>query len=79
MATHSRILAWRISGTEEPGARWSIASHTVGHDLATEHAHSGLCRGRAEGEIVEHGHLRYIFLKPPIGMIFPPVILGVEI
>ena len=79
LATHSRILAWRISWTEEPGALWSIASHTVGRDLATERAHSDLCRGRVEGEIVEHGHLRCIFQKPPIGMIFPPVNLGVEI
>ena len=32
MATHSRILAWRISGTEEPGGLPSMGSHRVGHD-----------------------------------------------
>ena len=32
MATHSSILAWRISWTEEPGRLWSIGSQTVGHD-----------------------------------------------
>ena len=41
MATHSRILAWRIPWTEEPGRLQSIVSHRVGHnssDLA--HTHS---------------------------------------
>ena len=30
--THSKILAWRISWTEEPGGLQSIGSHRVGHD-----------------------------------------------
>ena len=32
MATHSSVLAWRISETEEPGRRPSMGSHRVGHD-----------------------------------------------
>ena len=32
MATHSRILAWRIPQTEEPGWLQSIGVQTVGHD-----------------------------------------------
>ena len=32
MATHSRILAWRIPGMGEPGGLPSMGSHTVGHD-----------------------------------------------
>ena len=32
MATHSRILAWRIPWTEEPGRLQSTGSHRVGHD-----------------------------------------------
>ena len=32
MATHSRILAWRIPWTEEPGGLPSMGSHRVGHD-----------------------------------------------
>ena len=32
MATHSSILAWRISGTEEPVGLPSMGSHRVGHD-----------------------------------------------
>ena len=32
MVTHSRILAWEISWTEEPGGLQSMGSQTVGHD-----------------------------------------------
>ena len=32
IATHSRILAWRIPWTEEPGGLQSIGSQRVGHD-----------------------------------------------
>ena len=30
MATHSSVLAWRISGTGEPGGLPSMGSHRVG-------------------------------------------------
>ena len=32
MAIHSRILAWRIPRTEEPGRLQSMGSQRVGHD-----------------------------------------------
>ena len=32
MATHSSILAWRISWREEPGRLQSMGSHRTGHD-----------------------------------------------
>ena len=32
LATHSSILAWRISWTEEPGRLQSMESQRVGHD-----------------------------------------------
>ena len=32
MAIHSRVLAWRISGTGEPGGLPSMRSHRVRHD-----------------------------------------------
>ena len=35
MAAHSRILAWRIPWTEEPGRLQSMGSHRVKHDWAT--------------------------------------------
>ena len=34
MATHFSVLAWRISGTEEPGGLPSMGSHRVEHDLS---------------------------------------------
>ena len=32
MATHSSILAWKISWIEEPGGLQSMGSQRVGHD-----------------------------------------------
>ena len=32
MATHSSILAWKISRTDEPGGLQSMGSQRVGHD-----------------------------------------------
>ena len=31
MATHSNILDWKISWTEEPGGLQSMGSHRIGH------------------------------------------------
>ena len=40
MATHSSILAWRISWTEGPGGLQSMGSQRVGHDGVTNtHTH----------------------------------------
>ena len=36
MATHSRILAWRILWIKEAGGLQSMGSQRVGHDLATK-------------------------------------------
>ena len=36
MATHSRILAWKIPWTEEPGRLQSIGSQRVRHNLVTK-------------------------------------------
>ena len=44
MATHSSILAWKISWIEEPGRLQSMGSHRVEHNWATKytytHAHT---------------------------------------
>ena len=32
MATHSSVLAWRISGKGDPGGLQSMGSHRVGND-----------------------------------------------
>ena len=34
MATHSSILAWKISWTEESGRLWSTESQRIGHDCS---------------------------------------------
>ena len=31
-AAHSSVLAWRVTGTGEPGGLLSMGSHRVGHD-----------------------------------------------
>ena len=36
MATHSGILAWEISWTEDPGRLQSMALQRVRHDLVTK-------------------------------------------
>ena len=36
MTTHSSVLAWKSSWTEEPGELQSMGSQTVGHDLTTK-------------------------------------------
>ena len=36
MATHSSILVWKISWTEEPGGLQSIGLQRVKHELATK-------------------------------------------
>ena len=37
MATHSNILAWEISWTEQPGVLQSKGLPRVGYDLKTKH------------------------------------------
>jgi len=57
MATHSSILAWRISGTEEPGGLPSMGSHRVGHgrsDLA-----AAACREQSPKTCPEWGTARW--------------------
>ena len=39
MVTHSSILAWEISWTEESGELKSMGLQRVRHDRATEHTH----------------------------------------
>ena len=36
MATHSRVLTWKIPWTEEPDGLQSMGSQRVGNDLATK-------------------------------------------
>ena len=45
MATHSSILSWRISWTEEPGGLLSMGSQGVGHDSSDLAAAAGIPLG----------------------------------
>ena len=38
MATHSNILAWRISWAEEPGGLQSMELQRAGHDRTAKHS-----------------------------------------
>ena len=40
MATHSSILAWRISWTEEPGRLQSMGLQRVGHNWSDSYTHT---------------------------------------
>ena len=40
MATHSNILVWEISWTEEPGGLQSMGFRSIEHGWATDHAHT---------------------------------------
>ena len=42
MATHSSILAWKISQTEEPDRLQSTGWQRLGHDRVTEHIEEGI-------------------------------------
>ena len=56
MATHSSVLAWRISGTGEPGGLPSMGSHRVGHDwsdlAAAEGCKNWIGSNRKEPEVM---------------------------
>ena len=58
MATHSSILAWRITWTEEPGGLRSMGSQRLGHDWATEHyrhkTFTSLVFNHEDGKVVQH-------------------------
>ena len=58
MAIHSSIPAWRISWTEEPGRLQFTGSQNVGHNCATEHTHSTLCKFN-----IQHNNLNYVHCK----------------
>ena len=64
MATHSHILAWKITWTEEPGELQSMGLQRVGHDSTTDNFHLILMTirhfinnrqniGNASGTIIE--------------------------
>ena len=53
-ATHSSILAWRSSWTEEPDGLQSMGSQTVGHELATKQQHYYFLEKLHQASVVLH-------------------------
>ena len=51
MATHSRMLPWRIPRTEEPGGLWSIGLQRVVHDWSDLARRQDLLRF---GQLTQH-------------------------
>ena len=49
MATHSSILAWRITGMAEPGGLPSMGSHRVGHNWSDLAAAAAVISGLTPG------------------------------
>ena len=50
MATHSSVLAWEISWTEEHGGLWSMGLQKSGHDLVTKQQQQGCNRMKKRKE-----------------------------
>ena len=57
MATHSRILAWKIPWTEEPRRLQSMGSQRVRHDLETKQQHVLQLKDIKQGEQGEKMYL----------------------
>ena len=58
MATHSRILAWEISRTMEPGRLLSMGSPKVGHYWEHTHTHTHTHDDYLEEELSNLGNSR---------------------
>ena len=62
MATHSSILAWRISGTEEPGSPWGLKeSDTAEHSTAQLIYNVVLFWGIQQSVPIIHLHISILF------------------
>ena len=63
MATHSSVLAWRITGTGEPGGLPSMGSHRVGHDRSDLAAAAVVCVGNKEKKKKNCRHVKSYFIS----------------
>ena len=66
MVTHSNILAWKISWTEEPGGLQSMGSRRVRHNLETkeqspQHSNWALIACQLAGDPVLESILASVF------------------
>ena len=75
MATHSRILAWRIPRTGEPGGLLSMGSHRVRHDWSDLAAAAGHITSERPRIISTFQHLWALALCCPLVLSGPPICL----
>ena len=71
MATHSRILAWRIPGTGEPGGLPSMGSHRVGHDCSNLAAAAA---GLMYSSLLQFNYLRIYQNDSQVVVLIQPII-----
>ena len=63
IATHSNVLAWRITGMGEPVGLSSMGSHRFGHNLSDLAAVAAVQESR-RGEMISIG----VVLRPTVAM-----------
>ena len=68
MATHSSVLAWRISGTGEPGGLLCMGSHRVGHDWSNLAAATQYCN-----TIIHQLKIKFLKSHYTWNSLFPPM------
>ena len=77
MATHSSVLAWRISRTGEPGGLPSMGSHRVRHDWS-DLAAAARTKQAIFG-IVGKYHLHVLWSDVDLGTNFSPATMGPQL
>ena len=71
----SRILAWKIPWTEEPGGLQSMGSQKTGHDLATKQQHTDTYFK----SMINSGFNGSTLLEKYIGFILPACTFGLAL
>ena len=71
MAAHSRVLAWRIPGTGEPGGLLSMGSHRVGHDWSDLAAADCILPGSSAHGVSQARTLEWVAVSFSRGYFWP--------
>ena len=71
MATYSRVLAWRIPETGEPGGLPSLGSHRVRHNR------SDLAAAAAHWASPTHTHKKQIHFQEKLVLVLPHILTSV--
>ena len=74
VATHSSVLAWRITGMGEPDGLPSMGSHRVGHDWSDLATTRAIKRDRPRQGLLSLGKLLYLYGISSSSTVMVPVI-----